>query len=712
MFQSRALPMSLLLCIAFAGCSSSNSFSNAGSGGGTTQAVSVTVSGASATRLGATTQFTATVTGTSSTAVTWQVNGVAGGSANTGTISTAGVYTSPATLPSGNAVTITALSQLSPTQSGSLTEAIWNPVPVLTSAAATQTSGATSYLIDVRGSSFVQGAQIIAAGAPAVTSSISATELQATIVPASGATTVAIAVANPDPGSAQSATANVTITVIKTSVAAAARLLDQATFGPTLNDIQHVQTIGLDVYLTEQFTATPSQLAVLPNPLPANCSTAPKPCVEDEWWHATLNGPDQLRQRVAFALSELFVVSQNSVDPNDVLQYMNFLDRDAFANFQVILKDMTPSTAMGNYLNMIQSGKPASGQIANENFAREFMQLFTIGLNQLNQDGTLKLDANGNPIPTYTEAQVEAFARAYTGWTYATATGAAPAKFSYTPVYAYPMAAVEAQHDMTPKILLGGTTLPAGQTAETDLAGAIGNVFAQPNVGPFVCRQLIQHLVASNPSPAYVSRIAAIFADNGNGVRGDMRAVVRAILLDPEARAGDTDPTQDGGHLREPILYVANLMRALGFTNTTGTDFYYSLSNYSGNLGQRPYESASVFNFFPPNYVIPGSVNAPEFDLENTATAILRLSLANSFVMNQVSGFSIDLSATSALGQMASNPANLVDALGTMFLHGQMPANMRTAIINHVTSITNNNAERARVATYLVITSSEYKVLH
>ena len=195
-----------------------------------------------------------------------------------------------------------------------------------------------------------------------------------------------------------------------------------------------------------------------------------------------------------------------------------------------------------------------------------------------------------------------------------------------------------------------------------------------------------------------------------------MRAAVRAILLDPEARAGDTGPTPpqgpDGGHLREPILYVANLMRALGFTNTTGTDFYYSLSNYSGNLGQRPYESPSVFNFFPPGYVIPGSVNAPEFELENTATAILRLSLANSFVMNQVSGFSIDLSATSALGQMATNPANLVDALGTMFLHGQMPADMRTAIINHVSTITNNNAQRARVATYLVITSSQYKILH
>ena len=303
MFRSRAIPVTLLLCAAgLAGCSSANTFPAAGSGAATPQAINVTVAGATQTRLATITQFNATVTGTSSAAVTWQVNGVPGGSTGTGTITAAGLYTPPATLPSGNAVTITAVSQVSPTHSGSLTEAIWNPVPVLASAAATQTSGAASYLIDVRGSGFVQGAQIVAATIPAATTYVSATELQATIVPAAGATTVAIAVANPDPGASQSATTNVTITVIKTSVAAAARLLDQATFGPTLNDIQHVQAVGLDPYLTEQFMAPPSQLAALPNPLPANCANAPRPCVEDEWWHATLNGPDQLRQRVALAL--------------------------------------------------------------------------------------------------------------------------------------------------------------------------------------------------------------------------------------------------------------------------------------------------------------------------------------------------------------------------------------------------------------------------
>jgi uncharacterized protein (DUF1800 family) len=203
------------------------------------------------------------------------------------------------------------------------------------------------------------------------------------------------------------------------------------------------------------------------------------------------------------------------------------------------MHDVSVSPGMGAYLNMLNSNKPATGQIANENYPRELMQLFTIGLYQLNQDGTLQLDGSGNPIPSYTQAQVQAFARAYTGWTYATATGGVPTKFpNGTANYLAPMVAVETAHDTTAKTLLGGTVLPAGQTAEQDLAGALSNIFNNTNVGPFVCKQLIQHLVTSTPSPAYVARISAVFANNGSGVRGDMQAVIRAILEDQEARAG------------------------------------------------------------------------------------------------------------------------------------------------------------------------------
>jgi uncharacterized protein (DUF1800 family) len=671
----------------------------------------VTVTGAAQTRAGATTQFTAAVQHTTNDAVTWQVNGVAAGSAADGTISATGLYTAPATLPSPNTVTISAVSQAAAAASGSLTETLLNPVPTITAATA---SGATSVLVDVTGTNFVSGAQIQVGGTSLTTTAISANELQATLTPPSGTSVLTLDVLNPDPGSAASATTSVTIQTTAASLTAASRLLDQATFGPTPTDVAHVQKIGLNAYLTEQFATAPTVEPDLPNPLPTQCFPSnPIPCQQSEWWQAAMTGPDQLRQRVALALAEMFVVSTNSISPDAVIPYQNMLVKDAFGKFSTVLHDVTLSPAMGLYLNMLNSAKPPAGQIANENYPREAMQLFTIGLNLLNQDGTPQLDSSGNPIPAYTQAQVQAFARAYTGWTFASSTGGTPAHFpNSTPNYDSPMALVESEHDTTAKALLNGTTLPAGQTGDVDLTQALDNLFTHPNVGPFVCRQLIQHLVSSNPSPAYVGRVSAVFADNGSGVRGDLQAVLRAILLDSEARAGDSDPTAPGGHLREPILYLTGVLRGLGATNTDPTGYYGTLSNYSGPLSQKPYAAGSVFNFFPPDYVIPGQTGtAPEFSLENTASSVLRLTLANTIVYNGISGFKVDLSATGKLGTLAAQPGSLVDSLNTVFMHGQMPASMRTAIVNHISTLS-DPAERARVATYLVITSSLYKIEH
>ena len=700
------------LCAAVAGCSKGTGAAPV-SGTPVAPQVGISIAGAAQTRTGLTTQLTATVTNSSNVAVTWQVNGITGGSAASGTISSAGLYSAPPSIPTPGTVTITAVSSAFSSASSTMNEAIWNPVPVLGSAAATQTGSSNNMMVDVLGSSFVPGAAIQIAGSSVSTNFISATELQATIPAPTTIGAISVSVLNPDPGSSASASASITVSMVKVPVASAARLLDQATFGPTLNDIQHVQSVGLDAWLTEQFNTPATVLADLPNPLPTQCAPSnPKPCEQSEWWSAAMTGPDQLRQRVAFALAEMFVVSTNSDSPYAVIPYQNLLTQDAFGNFSTLLKDVTLSTAMGAYLNMLNSAKPAAGQIANENYSRELMQLFTIGLNQLNQDGTPQLDSAGNMVPTFTEPQVQAFARAYTGWTYATAAGTAPASLTNTANYDHPMVAVAAQHDLTAKSLLGGITLPAGQSAAQDLDGALANLFNQSNVAPFFCRQLIQHLVASNPSPAYVARVSVVFNNNGSGVRGDLRAVIRAILLDAEARAGDTDPTRDGGHLREPVLYLAGALRGLGFVNTDASGYYGTLSNYSGALGQQPYGSPSVFNFFPPDYVIPDAgVNAPEFELENTASAVLRLTLADNVVYNRISGFSGNLSATSPYGLMASNPGTLVDALGTTFMHGQMPANMRSAIVNHISTLT-DMGQRVRVATYLVLTSSQYKILH
>ena len=409
----------------------------------------------------------------------------------------------------------------------------------------------------------------------------------------------------------------------------------------------------------------------------------------------------------------MFVVSTQSIPGQAIPQFHNALANDAFTNFRTIMKDVTLSPAMGGYLNMLNSAKPATGQIANENYSRENMQLFTLGLNLLNQDGSVQLDGSGNPIPAYSQAQVQAFARAYTGWTLANADGSTVTKFpNNSGDYNDPMVAVNSSHDTASKTLLNGTVLSAGQTAAQDLDGALDNLFTHSNVGPFVCSQLIQHLVTSTPSPAYVSRVAAVFANNGNGVRGDMRSVLTAILTDAEARTGDSNADYNGGHLREPILFLTATMRALNFTNTDPNGSWFSLSGQSSRLNEEPYRANSVFNFFPPDYVIPQtSLNAPEFDIENTATVVLRQSLTDSIVNNRISSFNVDLSNTSPLGQIAANPGNLVDTLNGLFMHAQMPTAMRTVVVNAITPLT-SNAQRVRVALYLILTSAQYKIIY
>ena len=345
------------------------------------------------------------------------------------------------------------------------------------------------------------------------------------------------------------------------------------------------------------------------------------------------------------------------------------------------------------------------------------LQLFSIGLVKLSNDGTVQVDSSGTPVPTYTETQVQAFADTFTGWTYATGTGASPTNFpNNTANYYSPMAAVEKYHDTTTKTLLDNTVVSAGGTAAGDLKIALDNIFNDANLPPFVCKQLIQHLVTSTPSPAYVQRVTTVFINNGAGVRGDMKAVLTAILTDAEARAGDTDASQDGGHLREPMLFLTAAMRALGYssTNTDATNLwaYTSLSGYTSPLGEQPMHSPSVFNFYPPEYVIPGTqLNAPEFCLENTASSTLQLSLADRLSTGSMNVFSTDLSKTSTLGKIAADPGKITDTLGVLFMHGQMPADMRGVILNAISGLS-GYGQRVRVATYLILSSSKYKVVH
>jgi uncharacterized protein (DUF1800 family) len=677
----------------------------------------LSITGASSIRFGGSQQYTALAAGVPTNAV-WSVNGVVGGTIATGSIATAGLYTPVSTLVAGHAVTISATSGAS---SVSLSVKILNLLPTFSYGSVTQTVTGTAFALRVLGSGFLSTTQLLVGGANVTTTFISSGELHSAINVSPGTTTVTVGILNPNAGQSAPVTETVPVQAIPgVSLTQAARFLDQTTFGPTLAGIQLVQQLGTAAYLNQQFATPATLMPAIPNPPVAACLPATYDCAQSGFWQNALTANDQLRQRVAFALSEMFVVSTDMVNARTIPSYYNLLANDAFGNFSQLMNDVTTSAAMGQYLDMLNSGAPPAGLIADENFGRELMQLFTTGLYLVNPDGSLKLSAQQLPQPVYTELQVEAYARALTGWTYSNPTGGVPTSFpNGVPNFDQPMQPIPVSHDTTAKVLLNGITLPAGQTAQQDLAGLIGSIFNHPNVGPFVCRQLIQHLVTSFPSPAYVGRVAAVFANDGAGVRGDMKAVITAILNDPEARAADTDPTADGGHLREPILYFTGILRALEFTNVNPQGSYYVATNYTAPLGQTPYAAASVFNFFSPSYVIPGTtINAPEFAQENTALAIARLNLADSIVRNHLTSFNIDMSPTSFLGQIASatgNPstdsANLVTTLSILFLHNQMPAEMMSTIVANA-ALLPDIGQRVRVSTWLVISSNYYQIEH
>jgi uncharacterized protein (DUF1800 family) len=675
----------------------------------------VTVTGPSQVRLGGSAQYTAP------SGVVWSVNTITGGNAAVGLISASGLYSPSPTIVPGHSVTIAIATVAKPVVSSSLSVQVLNVLPVLSSGSVTQASPGTSFLLDVRGSGFGPASQLLVATASVPAKFLSSTELQSTIHVASGTTTLKVGVLNPN--AAQSSPTSETLPVQAiplVSLTEAARLLDQTTFGPTLSAISNLQQIGVAAYLAQQFATPTTRMPAIGNPPVATCPDATYRCAQSSFWKNALTANDQLRQRVAFALSEIFVVSTDMVNARTIPSYHNLLADDAFGNFRKIINDVATSPAMGEYLNMLDSNRAPAGQIANENFARELMQLFTTGLVLMNTEGEPVLNAQQLPQPVFTEAEIQASARALTGWTYANPTGGVPTSFpNGLPNFDQPMRAIEVSHDTSEKTLLDGANLSPGQTAEADLAGVIDSIFNHPNVGPFVCRQLIQHLVTSNPSPAYVGRVSAVFGNDGAGVRGDMQAVIAAILTDPEARAADTNPTEDGGHLREPILYFTGILRALQFTNTNSQGRYDVATSYTAPLGETPYGAASVFNFFPPSYVIPGtSINAPEFAQEDTAAAMIRLNLADSIVRNHLTSFNIDMSQTSVLGQIASatgnagvDSANLVNALDILFTHAQMPVAMKAAIVAHVTQLS-VIGQRVRVATWLVISSNFYQIEH
>jgi hypothetical protein len=508
------------------------------------------------------------------------------------------------------------------------------------------------------------------------------------------------------------------------------RFLEQASFGPTPAEVARVQGIGFRAYLNEQFNAPASSyptLTLMPTDQGQGCPTgSAATCSRDNYsmyplqlkfFQNALGGSDQLRQRVSFALHQIFVVSGREVDqPSWMAAYLQTIDRNAFGNYRQLLQEITLNPGMGLYLDMLNNSRSNP----NENYAREILQLFSVGLDKLNLDGTPQLDAQGNRIPTYDQTTITNFARVFTGWRLSPAKVTVIGGVSYN-VFNYqdPMIVTnENNHDTGQKILLNGAVLPAGQNSTQDLNAALDNIFNHPNTGPFIGRQLIQHLVTSNPSPAYVERVARVFNNNCaglyptnpcTGARGDLKAVVTAILLDPEAR-GDAKTDPSYGRLREPAQYITNILRASGATS----DGY--LNPNSVNLDQDVFRSPTVFNYYPADYVIPGTtLSGPPFGILSTTTSLRRANFANTIIYNGISpgtnaptGTQMPLTALTAL---ASDPVALVNELDRLMMHNTMSPGMKTSIVNAVSSVASTNTlSRARMALYLVASSSQYQI--
>jgi uncharacterized protein (DUF1800 family) len=518
----------------------------------------------------------------------------------------------------------------------------------------------------------------------------------------------------------------------------AARFLRQATFGPYTEAIADLQKVGYQTWLDAQFDPNQTPPTLIWPVIYERCtnsSAAADALVTDRvveaWWRNSIVAPDQLRQRVATAYSEIFVIS--AVDDNlsertpGIAAYHDLLINSAFGNFRTLLKNITLTPAMGQYLNMRGNLKPSSPsfQAPNENYAREIMQLFSVGLNLLNPDGTLILDVQGNPIPTYDQSSIQGFAHVFTGWNTdstpiviptLTTTGVVNVSDFYTK----PMVVNAANHSTNSKLLLSGTVLPATSTqttttANAELDKALDNIFNHANVGPFMARELIQRLVCSNPSPAYIYRVAQAFNNDGAGVRGNMKAVIKAILLDPEARDSTWINNPGYGHLREPLLRCTNLVRAFHPTSVTG---YHKISRTDTELQQSPYRAPTVFNFFEPAYAPPGiltdnGIVGPEFQITSETTVITAINFIYNGIYTAAGWKGSDVRNNFATEQaIAAKPttgsSDLLDHLNLLLMSGQMPQPMKDRIVTYINTVSAGDySARVKAAIYLVATSPQ-----
>ena len=521
------------------------------------------------------------------------------------------------------------------------------------------------------------------------------------------------------------------LTPTRAQLADASMFAARATFGLAYDEIDALAREDKNTWLDRQFNLPIGDHLSVVDDLVARRNAGEFAAFEQDiellvtfrrlaWWHRTVTSADVLRQRIAFALSEIFVVSDNVdaliIDPYALSGFYDMLLANAFGNFRDLLRAVTLHPAMGIYLSHVNNRKadPVNNTFPDENYAREVMQLFSIGLFELNRDGTQQLDGQGRPIPTYSNDEIREFSRIFTGLSYG-----GPGQFFGKPVpyFRSPMVMFEAFHDNGPKQLLKGTVVPAGQTGMEDIDAAIDNLFNHPNVGPFIGKQLIQRLITSNPSTAYVRRVAQAFDGDATGVRGDMQAVIRAVLLDPEARAAP-NINSSFGKLREPVERYAALLRQFGATSSDGfiANTGYVLQALSR---QHPLSSPSVFNFFLPSHQPAGELAAaglvaPEFEITNSNTVIgmanlIDFALLGGFVTDAGPPFTPVTLDYSDYHALAEDVLALVDRLDIVLTYGTLSAATRQVIEDIVEQVPDPDI-RVKLAVYLFHISPDYTV--
>jgi uncharacterized protein (DUF1800 family) len=502
----------------------------------------------------------------------------------------------------------------------------------------------------------------------------------------------------------------------------AALILDTGTFGARYSDVESVAESGVDAWLDQQFSMPISLHEPIVRRYGAqygfNNQDSPIPIGlfrRFAFFENALTAPDQLRQVTAYALTQLFVVSQTGVLGNNPLGLSNYYDTllvHSFGNYRDLLRAVTLHPAMGFYLSHVNNAKtdPNANTFPDENYAREVMQLFTVGLYELNADGTQKLDADGRPIPTYDNTDIREFSKIFTGLAYAGADGLEPQFGRNRAVLHTPMVMFDNFHEPGEKYLLNGFVVPDGQTGIQDIDDAVDNLFNHPNVGPFVGKQLIQRLVSSNPSPEYVSRISAVFADNGDGVRGDMQAVIRAILTDPEVA--------NASRVREPFRRFLAANRALNAMPSEGSDIGVTGLFVQNATGQMVLTAPSVFNFYSPFYRPQGGQGliSPEMQIttEDTIVGITNLmaqvlySDRPMYNHSQLSEMRLDLASMVSL---ADNKEELLLRIERLFFAGTTSEHTRSVISGAFDEAAGSTpTDRVKLVLYLALTSPDQAV--